>query len=107
MRKDFDAIGIQSVLTAEEVVIICRISLATLYRWLKESRSETGGRFPLPIDTGGAKRRLKWSRASIEQFLNGQEQNSVKPETPTQRRQRANVARVDLERRGVKINPEN
>lgn len=117
MRKDLDVIDIPPVLLAKDVCRICRFSLATLYRRVEEeyelleeeSRNRTGNneersRFPLPINTGGTKRRrLIWSRDSIEQFLNGQEQRSVKVETPAQRKQRANIARADLERRGVRV----
>jgi len=104
MRRDIDAIDIPLVLKAEDVVKICRISTATLYRWLKESRDGIDNNFPLPIDTGGTKRRLLWSRDAIENFLNGGEQRNIKIETATQRKQRANAARADLQRRGVRVN---
>jgi len=102
MRKDFDVVDIPSVLITEDVCRICRWSVATLDRRLKD------GCFPLPINSGGTKRRRRmWSRDSILEFLNGQEQNNVKTETPTQRKQRVNAARADLERRGVRVNSEN
>ena len=102
MRKDLDVIDIPPVLFADDVCKICRLSLASLDRHVKD------GCLPSPINSGGTKRRRRmWSRESIERFLAGQEQSNAKIETPTHRKRRANVARADLERRGVKINPEN
>ena len=102
MPKDFDVVDIPPVLLTEDICRICRWSVATLDRHLKD------GRFPSPIDSGGTKRRRRiWSRDSIERFLAGQEQSNVTTETPTQRKQRANVARADLQRRGVRVNSEN
>ena len=101
VRKATDVIDIPPVLYAEDVCRICRFSDATLNRRLKE------GCFPLPLDTGGTKRcRRIWSRDSIKRFLAGQGQINVKTETPTRRKQRADVARAELERRGVRVNAE-
>ena len=99
MRKDMVVIDIPPVLHAEDVCRICRLTLATLNRRVED------GSIPSPINGGAKRRRRIWSRKSIEDFLNGGEQRN-KSETPTQRKQRANAARVDLERRGVQINSE-
>jgi hypothetical protein len=121
MSKDFDVVEIPPVLLVDDLCRIFRCSVAKLDRLLKEEyerleeypNNRTGTNepdvcFPLPIDTGGTKRRRRiWSRDSVERFLAGREQSKVKIETPTQRKQRANIARADLERRGVRVNSEN
>jgi hypothetical protein len=115
-----DVVDIPSVLLAEDICRIFCFSMATLHRRLKEeyeflkeeSRNRTDnnevyGRFPLPINAGGSKRRrLIWSRDSIENFLNSGKQHKTKLETSTQRKQRADAARADLQRRGVHVNTE-
>lgn len=101
MPKDFDVVDIPSVLLTGDVCRICRFSVATLDRRLKD------GCFPSPIDSAGTKRRRRiWSRDAIERFLAGQEQGNAKIETPTQRKRRANAARADLQRRGVRVDSE-
>ena len=102
MPKDFDVVDIPSVLLTEDVCRICRWSVAKLDRCLKD------GSFPPPINFGDAKRRRRiWNRDSVMRFLNGQEQSNAKTETSTQRKQRANAARADLVRKGVRVNSEN
>jgi len=73
-------------MNSSEVTQEVGISLATLYRWLAESREAiANGRepiFPLNIYTGGKKRRLIWSRDSITSFLNNQPRGSPQPAPP-------------------------
>lgn len=90
-----------------ELKDICRIfgiTPATVFRWLRESRAGKNP-FPLPLDTGGRKRKLLWNAANIEAFC--QTPNSlfhashVEPATSQEKRHRVAVA--SLAEQGVKF----
>ena len=94
---------VKSTMNALEVTQTIGISLATLYRWLAESREAiANGRepvFPLNICTGGRKRRLIWSRDSITSFLNNQPRGSplpAQPQSVADRKKRLTAALKDI-----------
>jgi len=57
------------ILLVDEVAELLRVSQSTINRWGEESRKGNGS-FPLPISARGGKRR--WSRDSIEAFIDSQ-----------------------------------
>ena len=57
------------ILLVDEVAELLRVSQSTINRWSEESRKGNGS-FPLPISARGGKRR--WSRDSIEAFIDSQ-----------------------------------
>ena len=70
--------NIEPVLDATEVRKILSVSEATLYRWLREARQGVGT-LPLPVNTGGRKRRLLWTRSSILAFLDNRDRGRPPP----------------------------
>jgi len=101
--------NIDPVLCIDELRQILSVSTATIYRWLAESRSQDGGAFPLPVNTGGRKRRLLWTRSSIQAFLDNQnsgthQQPSLNFVSAAEHRKRDRAARQSLKAMGVKLN---
>jgi len=99
---------IEPVLDATEVRRILSVSTATIYRWLAETRRGVGT-FPLPVNTGGRKRRLLWTRTSIVEFLNNRDREVTQPSlnfmVETERTKRLRDAMRELEDMGVKVQP--
>jgi len=100
---------IEPVLDATEVRKILSVSEATLYRWLREARQGVGT-LPLPVNTGGRKRRLLWTRASIIEFLSRCDRGTVQPSlgfmSEAERTKRLSDAMQDLADMGVKVKTE-
>ena len=101
----------KSTMNSAEVTQAVGISMPTLNRWLDESREAIDRGevpfFPLPIFTGGKKRRRLWNRNSIIEFL--QNQSSGRPpstpniESATSRAKRHRRAIESLVAQGVKL----
>jgi len=99
--------SIEPVIRIDEVQRILSVSAATIYRWLAESRRGVGT-FPLPVNTGGRKRRLLFTRASILAFLENQNSGTSQPPlnfvSEAEHRKRNDAARQSLKAMGVKLN---
>jgi len=95
---------LEPLLGAQDIILLFCISLATLFRWLREARAGRSD-FPLPVPSPG--RRLLWKRDSIEAYLAKQHPPNVpKIETPSQLKKRHNAAMSQLEtKHGVKVKP--
>ena len=101
--------NIEPVLDATEVRRILSVSEATLYRWLRESR-QGGGTLPLPVNTGGRKRRLLWTRDSIIEFLSRCDRGTSQPPlgftAEAERTKRLGDVVKNLKEMGVKVQTE-
>jgi len=104
--------SIQPTVNATEFQQILGVGQSTFYRRLAESREAIAlGKaptIPLPIFTGGRKRRLLWSRDVVMEFL--QQRNSEAPQpslnfmSEAERRKRNAAACQSLKANGVKLN---
>jgi len=107
--SDIEPSIIEPVLDATEVRRILSVSEATLYRWLREARQGVGT-LPFPVNTGGRKRRLLWTRASILAFLEDRDrrppQSSLGFMSEAERAKRLGDAMKDLKDMGVKVQSE-
>ena len=70
------------ILLVDEVSALLRVSQSTISRWTDESRKGQNS-FPLPVSIRGGKRR--WTRDSIEAFIDSQ---TVATQPATARKQR-------------------
>jgi len=59
----------QKILLIGEVATLLRVSVASVYRWLGDTRKGIGT-FPLPISSRGGK--LRWLESDVEAFLASQ-----------------------------------
>ena len=97
--------------TAIEMTKIFRCSLPTLYRKCRDSENGVSD-FPLPINYR-SKSRLRWTKESIDNFLNAPSKPSLpvappkvetaKVETAVQRKKRVEHAKAALQKRGVDV----
>ena len=104
--------NIKPTVNAVEFRLILGLSESTFYRRLAESREAIAlGKvptIPLPIFTGGRKRRLLWNRDAVMEFL--QQRNSEAPQpsmnfmSEAERRKRNAAACQSLKAKGVKLN---
>ena len=101
--------NIEPVLDAIEVRKILCVSEATLYRWLREARQGIGT-LPLPVNTGGQKRRLLWTRSSILAFLDNRDRGQPQPPlgfiSEAERSKRLGDVMKELKEMGVKVQTE-
>jgi predicted DNA-binding transcriptional regulator AlpA len=91
--------------TTEKMTQTFQMSLATLYRRVKEARAGRSS-FPLPLQTG-TKKSLRWSAESVRQYLqNGsdtpQTSQTLKTSSAKSRQIRHAEAMARLEQKGVK-----
>ena len=97
---------IEPCLCIDEVQEIVSKSRPTIYRWIREARQGVGI-FPLPINTGGRKRHLLWTRASIMEYLEnrsrGSPQSSLNFMSEAEHRKRNDAARQTLKEMGVNL----
>jgi len=93
---------IEPLLGLKDIIVAFNISKATLFRWLRDARHGKNN-FPLPLNTPG--RRLVWSKAAIEAFLEkSQPVDCPKAATPRQLKRRHADAMYKLESvHGVKM----
>jgi predicted DNA-binding transcriptional regulator AlpA len=115
-RHVMNNIEIDPVLNVEDIKQITGYSIPSIYR-LKAESMEAVAKWeepilPLPINTGGRKRRLLWTRSSILAFLNNRDSRTPQPptlsvseeESASQRQRRHDAACASLKKHGVKLN---
>ena len=74
------------ILLVSEVSSLLRVSESTINRWCEDARKGNGC-FPAPISARGGKRR--WTRDSIEAFIDSQSTAAQTPPTARKRSRKA------------------